>query len=1054
MNLPALALRNRAVTYFTAVLLFIGGVVSFLGLGQLEDPEFTIKNALITTTYPGASPAEVEQEITDRIELAIQEMQEIDYIESFSKAGLSMIRIEVKPEYWADRLPQVWDVLRRKIRNVEADLPPGAGRPQVNDDFGDVFGFQLAVVGDGFSYAELESYAKRLKKELSLVEGIARVDLWGAQRKVIYLDVAETQLTELGLSPENIAATLQLQNAVVDAGGVDLLNRRLRIAPTGAFASPEDIGDLTIQSNPLERAQALAVTGRPESASELIRIRDIGTVRPGYADPPFQLMRFGGERAIGLSIANESGVNIVDVGKALEARLAQLGGELPIGIEVHKVHWQSDVVSEAVNGFLVNFVEALVIVIVIIALFMGWRMGMVIGFALIFTLLATFILMALAGIDLQRVSLGALIVALGMMVDNAIVVADGYLLRRQKGMSPEAAAVEAANVPAWPLLGATVIAVMSFFPIFASTESVGEYCQTLFTVIAISLLVSWVVSMTLTPLQCIDLLKAGHGSSDADPYAGRFFRVYCRFLEGALAARWLVLSVMIVLLFAAVAGFGQVRQLFFPDSSMTKFMVDYWAPEGTRIQTVSGDLRAAEDWLLADERVEAVATFIGSGPPRFYLPVEPELPNPSYGQLIVNVRDARAINGLLADLDPWLRETYPDALPVVRKYGVGPSNTWKLEARLIGPAEITPDALRLVAEGLVEHIEREPLAAYVRTDWRQRVQKVVPEFNQERGRWAAVTREDLANATKRAFDGRAIGLYREGDDLIPIVIRRTEGDRQNVGAIDVVQIQPAGSTLSVPVGAVVDQVGTTWEDPLIWRRDRRRTIAIQSNPILGVTPPELQAAVAQDVESLPLPPGFTLEWGGDHESSTDANRSLVPGMIPAFAVITLIIVGLFNAFRPPLIIISVIPFALIGITAGLLAFDVPFGFMALLGAMSLAGMMIKNAIVLLDQIGIDRASGLPAYEAVVQSAMSRLRPVMLAAGTTVLGVIPLLQDVFWVGMAVTIMGGLAVGSLLTMIMVPVFYAIFFRVHPVEQDRDRPAVELPPERLLGEARSGA
>jgi multidrug efflux pump subunit AcrB len=1041
MNLPALALRNRAVTYFAAVLLFIGGIFSFLDLGQLEDPEFTIKNALIITTYPGASPAEVEQEITDRIELAIQEMQEIDYVESFSKQGLSFVKVEVKPEYWADRLPQVWDQLRRKIRDIEADLPPGAGRPQVNDDFGDVFGFQLAVVGDGFSYAELESYAKGLKKELSLVDGVARVDLWGAQRKVIYLDVAETQLTELGLSLENIAATLQLQNAVVDAGGVDLLSRRLRIAPTGAFASPEDIGDLTIRSNPLERAQALAANGRSESASELIRIRDIGTVRPGYADPPSQLMRFGGAPAIGLSISNESGVNIVDVGEALEARLAELQSELPIGLEVHKVHWQSDVVSEAVDGFLHAFLEALVIIIVVVTLFMGWRMGVVIGFALIFTLCATFIVMALAGIDLQRVSLGALVIGLGMMVDNAIVTADGYLLRCQKGVSPETAAVEAGTVPSMPLLGGTVIAVMSFYPIFASTEDVGEYCGTLFTVIAIALLVSWVISVTITPLQCIDLLKEEHSSGEADPFAGRFFRIYRRFLEGALAARWLVLTVMIVLLVAAVAGFGQVRQLFFPDSSMAKFMVDYWAPEGTRIQTVSTDLRAAEDWLLADERVEGVATFVGSGPPRFYLPVDPELPNPSYGQLIVNVRDARDINGLLAEFDPWLRQTYPDALPVVRKYGVGPSNTWKLEARLIGPADIAPDALRQVAKGIAGEIEREPLAAYVRTDWRQRVQKVVPEFNQERGRWAAVTREDLANATKRAFDGRAIGLYRENDDLIPIVARHLEEERQNVSAIDVLQIQPAGSTLSVPVAEVVDQIGTGWEDPLIWRRDRRRAITIQSNPTLGVAPPEVQAAVAPDVESMPLPPGFTLEWGGDDESSNDANGSLVPGMIPAVAVMLLTVVALFNAFRPPLIVFLMVPFALIGITGGLLVFDVPFGFMALLGAMSLAGQMIRNAIVLVDQIGIDRASGLDTYEAVVQSAISRLRPVMLSAGTAALGVIPLLQDVFWVGLAVTMMGGLAIGTLLIMILVPVLYAILYRAHPLEQDRDQPGVEI-------------
>jgi multidrug efflux pump subunit AcrB len=1041
MSLPALALKNRAVTYFVAALLALGGVVSFLSLGQLEDPEFTIKNALIVTTYPGASPAEVEQEITDRIELAIQEMQEIDFVESFSKQGVSFVKVEVKAEYWADRLPQVWDQLRRKIRDIEAELPPGAGRPQVNDDFGDVFGFQLAVVGDGFSYAELESYAKRLKKELSLVDGVARVDLWGAQRKIIYLDVPETQLTERGLSLENIAATVQLENAVVDAGGVDLLNRRLRIAPTGSFSSPEDIGDLTIRSHPLERAQAMAVTGRPESAGELIRIRDIGTVRPGYADPPSQLMRFGGEPAIGISIANESGVNVVDVGEAVEARLAELESELPIGIEVHKVHWQSEVVSEAVGGFLHAFGEALVIIIVVVTLFMGWRLGVVIGFALIFTLSATFILMALAGIDLQRVSLGALVIGLGMMVDNAIVTADGYLLRREKGMGAEAAAIEAATVPAMPLLAGTVVAVMSFYPIFASTEDVGEYCGTLFTVIAMSLLVSWVVSVTITPLQCIDLLKGEHGSGETDPYAGRFFRVYRRFLEGGIARRWLVLATLSVLLVAAVVGFGEVRRLFFPDSAMTKFMVDYWATEGTRIQTVSRDLRAAEDWLLADERVEGVATFIGSGPPRFYLPIDPERPNPSYGQLIVNVRDAREIDALIAELDPWLREAYPDALPVIRKYGVGPSSTWKLEARLIGPADVDFDTLRQVGDRIVAEIEQEPLAPYVRTDWRQRVQKVVPEFNQERGRWSAVTREDLANSMKRAFDGRAIGLYRENDDLIPIVIRRIEEEREDVSGIDVVQIQPAGSAFSVPVAEVVNSVGTAWEDPLIWRRDRRRTITIQTNPIPGVAAPELHAAVAPDVESVPLPPGFTLQWGGDHESGNDANSSLVPGMVPAIAVMMVSVVALFNAFRPPLIVFLMVPFALIGITGGLLAFDVPFGFMALLGAMSLSGQMIRNAIVLVDQIGIDRETGLDPYEAVIQSAMSRLRPVMLSAGTAALGVIPLLQDVFWVGLAVTMIGGLAIGTVLIMILVPVLYVIFYRVQRPAISVEEPAPSL-------------
>ncbi len=1022
MNLAAVAIKNRAVTYFSAALLVIGGIASFFQLGQLEDPTYTVKTASIATTYPGASPAEVELEVTDRIELAIQEMAEVDFIESFSRAGFSLVKVTIKPDYWSDRLPQVWDKLRRKISDIEGSLPPGVGRPDVGDDFGDVFGFQLAVTGDGFTYAELEDYAKQLKKELSLVDGVARIDLWGAQQKVIYLDVSQTQLTEVGLNEASFVATLQVQNAVVDAGSVDLPSKRLRIAPSGTFLTPADIGDLTIRPSAMETAQSGAAP-----SGEIIRVRDIGTVREGYAEPPLQILRFNGVPAIGISIANEPGINIVDMGRAVDARLTELMAHIPIGIEAHKVHWQSDVVSESVDGFLISFAEAVGIVLIVLTVFMGWRSSLVIGFALVFTILGTFILMAVFGIDLQRMSLGALVVALGMMVDNAIVVADGYLVRVRRGEDRERAAIEAARVPAWPLLGATVVAVMAFYPIFASPEGVGEYCRTLFTVIAISLLVSWVVSMTLTPLQCIDMLKVKVPESGADPYGSRFYKTYRGLLGGAIKARWLTVGVMLALLAAAVFGFGQVRQLFFPESSMTKFMIDVWMPEGTRIQKVSAALRTAEQELTDDDRVQGVATFIGSGPPRFYLPVEPELPYQSFGQLVVNVDDVHEIDGLIADLTPWFREAFPDALPVLRKYGVGPSNSWKVEVRVSGPAEADPGLLRKVAGDIRTTIDANPRAAYSRTDWRQRVQKIVPQYNQERARWASVTREDLARTSKRAFDGRTIGLFRQGDDLVPIVLRHVEEERRVVGAIDVLQIQPALSTETVPVAQVVDGVATAWEDPLIWRRDRRRTITIQANPVPGVTAPSLHAAIVKDVEAVDLPPGYTLEWGGDFEDSRDANQSLVPGIVPAVAVMAFIIVALFNAFRPPMIILCTIPFALIGITVGLLAFDVPFGFMALLGAMSLSGMMIKNAIVLLDQIDIELADGRSPYDAVMASAVSRLRPVMMASGTTVLGVIPLLQDLFWVGMAVTIMAGLTVGSFLTMVLLPVLYAVFYRI---------------------------
>ena len=1023
MSLASTAVEKSAITYFTVALILVGGIGSFFSLGQLEDPEFTVKTAVITTQYPGASPEEVELEVTDRIELALQELNQLDYVASWSRTGESVVAVEIKTEYWSERLPQVWDELRRKIRDVQPSLPPGVGEPIISDDFGDVFGFQIAVIGDGYSYAELEAYAKDLKKELSIVEDVARVDLWGVQDRVVYLEVAQSQLAELGLSDASIENTLNQQNMVVDAGSVDVQAKRYRVSPTGEFSSPQEIGDLLIRPSPLDNQQNAV------NSAELTRIRDIGTVKLGYREPPFTLMRYNGQPALGISITNSAGVNVVKVGQAIDRRLEELLPDLPIGIEVRRVHWMSDIVDEAVSNFLISFAEALGIVLVVLTLAMGWRMGMIIGSALILTILASFIFMAIIGIDLQRMSLGALIIALGMMVDNAIVVADGMVVRLQQGMQRKQAAVEAATQPAWPLLGATFVAVMAFYPIFASTEGAGEYCRTLFSVVAISLLVSWFISITVTPLLCILLVPdPAAGAADQDPYGSKFYMRFRGFLAGVISKRWLTLGSMAALLLVAMLGFGNVSNIFFPDSSMTKFMIDVFAPEGTRIQQVAADLETAEQKLLADERVESVTAFIGAGPPRFYLPVDPESPNQSYAQLIVNVHDYRKIDELIEELEPWLEENLPDALVGTRKYGVGPSNTWKFEVRISGPAVADPATLRSLAEQGLAALRVSPLAGPVRTDWRDPVQRLEPEYSQDRGRWAMVSRDDIARATKRAFDGRSVGLYREGDDLLPIVLRHTEEERTDIDSFDVLQIQPGMSTASVPLSQVVEALKLPWEDPIIGRRDRRRTITVQANPAQGATLTELRNAVLADFEAIELPPGYKLEWGGEYEDTVKSQAALMPGMIPTAAVILLVIVVLFNAFKQPTVILLTIPFALIGITLGLLVFDVPFGFVALLGAMSLAGMMIKNAVVLLDQVNINLADGMQSYNAVIEAAVSRLRPVMLAAATTVLGVIPLLQDVFWIGLSVTLMAGLTFGSILTMVIVPVLYATVFQIN--------------------------
>ena len=1029
MSLVSLAIEKKTVTYFITFLIVAAGMLSYTQLGQLEDPEYTVKTASITTSYPGASPEEVELEVTDLIETKLQEMEEIKNIYSLSRAGQSIIKVDIKDTYWSDRLPQVWDIMRKKISDIEPALPPGAGTPQIGDDFGYVFGFLLAITGEGFSYGELETYAKVLRKELILVEGVARIDFWGVQEKRIYLDVSQAQLSTLGLTGETIQRTLQLQNMVVDAGKVDLQTERFRIAPTGAFESPEDIANLTIRPTLLDTIQNLAPGEKIKTSSELIQIRDFATISRGYIEPPVNLMRCNGRPAIGIAMAPLPAVNVVQVGRAVDKRVQEILPKLPVGIELTKISWQSDLVAESIQAFMINLIEAVLIVLVVLALTMGIRIGLIIGVSgLVFPILGTFIVMAIMGIDLQRISLGALIIAMGMMVDNAIVVADGIMVRLQQGMDRTKAAIESASQPAMPLLGATVVACMAFYPIFASPFSTGEYARGLFIVVAISLLLSWVLSQTITPIMCIAMIPDPKKQEDGGgAYEGRFYQIFKGFLVKAIRNRVLFIGGLTALLVISILGFGNVKQMFFPDASRLQFMIDYWLPEGTRIQEVSADFKDIEKKLMENYLVESVSSFIGGGPPRFYLPVDPEMPYPSYGQLIVNTTTLEAVDAVMEDIESWFETNKTYALTRVRKYGVGSWNDWKIEVRFSGPAEADPNILRTLAEKGKAILEASPWAKDVRSNWRQRNRKIIPTYSQERGRWSGVSRDDVARATKRAYDGLPLGLFREGDDLIPIVLRHKEDERQAAATnLETVQVVPALSTKAVPLSQVATDINIMWEDPIIWRWDRRRAITVQCSPD-GVSADALRASVLAEFEAIELSPGYTLEWDGEYDTKQESMGGLIPGIVPGFTIMVLIIVLLFNAFKPPLIIFLVIPFAVIGITVGLLGTGTPFGFMALLGAMSLSGMMIKNAVVLLDQINLEQAAGKSPYQALIDSALSRLRPVVNAAATTILGMAPLLQDLFWFSMAVTIMFGLAFGTVLTMVVVPVLYAAFFRV---------------------------
>jgi multidrug efflux pump subunit AcrB len=741
-------------------------------------------------------------------------------------------------------------------------------------------------------------------------------------------------------------------------------------------------------------------------------------------------MRFDGRRAQGLALASAAGGNVVETGRAIDRRLAELIADLPHGIEIERIAWQSDEVSASVNGFLVNLAQAVGIVLLVLTIPMGWRMGVIIGSGLILTILGTFMVMSVLGVDLQRMSLGALVIALGMMVDNSIVVADGVAVRLQRGMDRRQAAIESAEAPSGPLLGATFVAVMAFYPVFASPADAGEYCRTLFLVVAISLMLSWLIAVTVTPLQCMGLLKTSETGSDDDPYGGAFYDRFRALLAVAIRRRFLVLGAMVALLAASLFGFRWIPQMFFPASSRPQLMIDYWGPEGSRIQGVSASLGEIERKLLGSEHVAHVATFVGQGPPRFYLPVDPEGRNPTYGQPIVNTPTLDDVDAVIAEIEPWIVEHIPDAMVRVRKYGVGPSNTWTFEARFSGPAGADPRVLRRIGSEGLSLLRASPLAKDTRTDLRNQVLRIVPDYHQTNARWASVTRSEIAQTAKRSFDGLRVGLYREGTDLHPILLRHQPSEREAAASnFELLQIQAPGNDV-VPLSAVVSEIRAEWEDPIIVRSNRRRAVTVQGAE-KGVTFATLRESVLEGFDEIPLPSGYELTWDGEQKSSEEGQAGLIPGVTPAVVVMLAIIVALFNAVRPPLIIVLTIPFMFIGITTGLLVTQAAFGFVALLGAMSLAGMMIKNSIVLLDQVGVELEEGRPAYQAVIDAAVSRLRPVMLAAATTVLGVIPLLKDLFWVSMSVTIMAGLAFGTVLVMVLVPVLYATLYGLNAPE-----------------------
>ncbi|EJG0703512.1 efflux RND transporter permease subunit VmeI [Vibrio parahaemolyticus] len=1014
-GIAAYFIRNRVISWMVSLIFLIGGIAAFFGLGRLEDPAFTIKDAMVVTSYPGATPQQVEEEVTYPLEKAIQQLTYVDEVNSISNRGLSQITVTMKNNYGPDDLPQIWDELRRKVNDLKVTLPPGVNEPQVIDDFGDVYGILLAVTGDGYSYKELLDYVDYLRRELELVDGVSKVSVSGQQQEQVFIEVSMKKLSSIGLSPNTVFNLLSTQNIVSDAGAIRIGDEYIRIQPTGEFQSVDELGDLLITES---------------GAQGLIFLKDVAEIKRGYVEVPSNIINFNGSLALNVGVSFAQGVNVVEVGKAFDRRLAELKYQQPVGVEISEIYSQPKEVDKSVSGFVISLAQAVGIVIIVLLFFMGLRSGLLIGLILLLTVLGTFIFMKYLAIDLQRISLGALVIALGMLVDNAIVVVEGILIGTQKGRTRLQAATDIVTQTKWPLLGATVIAVTAFAPIGLSEDSTGEYCGTLFTVLLISLMLSWFTAISLTPFFA-DIffkgqkIKQGEGEEN-DPYNGIIFVAYKKFLEFCMRRAWLTVVVLIVGLGASVYGFTLVKQSFFPSSTTPIFQLDVWLPEGTDIRATNDKLKELESWLAEQEHVDHITTTAGKGLQRFMLTYAPEKSYAAYGEITTRVDNYEALTPLMARFRDHLKANYPEINYKLKQIELGPGGGAKIEARIIGS---DPTVLRTIAAQVMDIMYADPGATNIRHDWRERTQVLEPQFNESQARRYGITKSDVDDFLSMSFSGMTIGLYRDGTTLMPIVARLPEDERIDIRNIEGMKIWSPAQSEFIPLQQVTMGYDMRWEDPIIVRKNRKRMLTVMADPdILGEeTASTLQKRLQPQIEAIQMPPGYSLEWGGEYESSGDAQESLFTTMPMGYLFMFLITVFLFNSIKEPLIVWLTVPLALIGVTTGLLALNTPFGFMALLGFLSLSGMVLKNGIVLLDQIEIEMKSGKEAYDAVVDAAVSRVRPVCMAAITTILGMIPLLPDIFFKPMAVTIMFGLGFATILTLIVVPVLYRLFHKV---------------------------
>lgn len=1009
MNLAKYSLDNTKVIYFFLAVLLIGGVFSFGKLGKKEDAPFVIKSAVIMTRYPGAEPAEVERLITEPISREIQSMSGVYKIKSESMYGISKITFELLPSLPASSIPQKWDELRRKVLNIQPQLPSGSSVPTVSDDFGDVFGIYYGLTADdGFSYEEMRNWAERIKTQVVTADGVMKVALFGTQTEVVNISISVNKLAGMGIDPKQLAGLLQSQNQIINTGEITAGEQQLRVVANGMYTTVDDIRNQVITTR-----------------AGQVKLGDIAVIEKGYMDPPGTIMRVNGKRAIGIGVSTDPQRDVVLTGEMVDKKLAELLPLMPVGLNLESLYLENVIAKEANNGFIINLIESILIVIVIIMLVMGMRAGVLIGTSLVFSIGGTLLIMSFMGVGLNRTSLAGFIIAMGMLVDNAIVVTDNAQIAIARGVDRRKALIDGATGPQWGLLGATFIAICSFLPLYLAPSSVAEIVKPLFVVLAISLGLSWVLALTQTTVFGNFILKSKSKNAGKDPYDKPFYHKFEKILSVLIRRKIVTLGSMIVLFVVSLVVMGMMPQNFFPSLDKPYFRADVFYPDGYGVNDVAREMKKVEAHLLKLPEVKKVSITFGSTPLRYYLASTSVGPKPNFANVLVELNDSKYTKEYEEKFDVYMKANFPNAITRTSLFKLSPAVDAAIEIGFIGP---NVDTLVALTNQALEIMHRNPDLINIRNSWGNKIPIWKPIYSPERAQPLGVSRQGMAQSIQIGTNGMTLGEFRQGDQVLPILLKgNSVADSFRINDLRTLPVFGNGPE-TTSLEQVVSEFDFRYRFSNVKDYNRQLVMMAQCDPRRGVNAIAAFNQIWSQVQKeIKIPEGYTLKYFGEQESQVESNEALAKNLPLTFFLMFTTLLLLFKTYRKPTVILLMLPLIFIGIVLGLLLLGKSFDFFAILGLLGLIGMNIKNAIVLVDQIDIENQSGLDPRKAVIKATISRIVPVAMASGTTILGMLPLLFDAMFGGMAATIMGGLLVASALTLFVLPVAYCAIHRI---------------------------